>query len=138
MTAAPIQPLNQTPRHDLTLVRLRNTGASPAPIAPTLTIESASPIKPDAFRRRVQIGGLTSLTCSRAIVGMEQGAGRAVLRFPEAMIPPHGEQVLSFVVARGRDAGDLPVDLTQAEVAAAQGRAVLAQRGPALRPHASS
>jgi hypothetical protein len=107
--------LNQTPRHDLTLIRLRNTGASPAPIAPTLTIESAFPIKLDAFRQRVQIGGLTSLACSCAIVGMEQVAGRAVLSFPEAVIPPHGEQVLSFVVARGRTAGDLSVDLAQAK-----------------------
>jgi hypothetical protein len=105
--------LNQTPRHDLTLIRLRNAGARPAPVAPTLTIESAFPIKLDAFRRRVQIGSLTSLACSCAIVGMEQVAGRAVLRFPEAVIPPHGEQVLSFVVARGRNVGNLPFDLAQ-------------------------
>ena len=107
--------LNQPPRQDLALIRLRNTGASPAPIAPALTIESAFPITLDAFRRRVQIGGLTSLTCSCAILGMEKVAGRAVLRFPEAVITPHGEQVLSFVVARGRNASDLPVDLAKAE-----------------------
>jgi len=106
---------NQTPRHDLALIRLRNTGAKPAPVAPSLTIESAFPIALNAFRRRVEIGGATSLACSCAIVGMEKAAGRAVLRFPEAVIPPHGEAVLSFVVAHGRNVDDLPIDLAQAE-----------------------
>jgi hypothetical protein len=63
----------------------------------------------------VLIDGWTGLACSRTIVGMEKGAGRMVLHFPEAVIPPHGEQAFSFVVARGRNAGDLPVDLTRAE-----------------------
>jgi hypothetical protein len=107
--------LNQTPRHDLALIRLRNTGTSPAHIAPTLTIESAFPVTLDAIRRRVQIGGTTSLACSCAIVGMEEGSGRVVLHFPEAVVPPHGEQVLSVVVARGRNAGNLSVDVPQAE-----------------------
>ena len=83
--------LDKTPRHDVTLIRLRNTGASAAPVAPTLTIESAAPITLDAFRQRVQIGGWTGLACSRSIVGMEKGGGRAVLHFPEAVIPPHAE-----------------------------------------------
>ena len=95
---------NQTPRHDLTIVHLRNTGASPARVTPTLTIESASPIQLDPSGRRVQIGGSTSLTASSVIAVMEKGAGRAMCRFPETVIPPHGEQVLSFVVARGRNA----------------------------------
>ena len=106
---------NQTPRHDLTLVHLRNTGASPARITPTLTIESASPIQLDSSRRRVQVGGITSLTASGVIADLEKRAGRTVCRFPETVIPPHGEQVLSFVVARGRNAGDLAVDLSKAE-----------------------
>ena len=106
---------NKPRRHDLTLIRLHNTGASPAPFTPTLQIESASPITLDASRRRVQIGGWTSLTCSVAITVLENGPGRASLRFPEVVIPPHGEQVLSFVVARGHDAGEVPVDLAKAE-----------------------
>ena len=106
---------NQAPRHDLTLVHLRNTSASPARITPTLTIESASPIQLDSSRRRVQVGGITSLTASGVIADLEKRAGRTVCRFPETVIPPHGEQVLSFVVARGRNAGDLAVDLSKAE-----------------------
>ena len=106
---------NQTPRHDLTLVHLRNTGASPARITPTLTIESASPIQLDSSRRRVQVGGSTSLATSGVFADMEKSASRTVCRFPETVIPPHGEQVLSFVVARGRNTGDLAVDLSKAE-----------------------
>ncbi|MGD0261020.1 MAG: hypothetical protein ABSD29_14490 [Verrucomicrobiota bacterium] len=107
--------LDKTPRHDLTLIRLRNTGTSAAHVAPALTIESASPIALDAFRQRVQIGGWTGLACSRSIVAMEKGGGRAVLHFPKTLIPAHAEEAISFVVARGRNAADVPVDLAQAE-----------------------
>jgi hypothetical protein len=104
---------NQPARHDLVLVRMRNTGAAPASVSPSLTIESAAPMMPDAFRRRVQIGGSTAVSCSPAIVAMQQGGGRLVLRFPEGTIPAHGEGTLSFVVARGRDAGDRAFDFKQ-------------------------
>jgi hypothetical protein len=106
---------NQPPRHDLTLVHLRNTGGSLARISPTVTIESASPIQLDPPRRRVQVGASTTVTTAGVIADMEQGANRAVCRLPEMAIPPHGEQVLSFVVARGRNAGNLALDLTRAE-----------------------
>jgi hypothetical protein len=109
--SAPVQP----PRHDMTLIRLRNTGTSAARVAPSLTIESASPIMLDAFRQRVQLGGLTSLACSRSIVAMEKVGGRAVFHVPATVIPPHAEQTFSFVVARGRDAAGVPVDLAHAE-----------------------
>ncbi len=126
--------LNQPTRHDLALIRLRNTGASEERVAPALTIESMSQIALDAFRRRVLVGAGTTLACSVAIVGMEKGAGRAVLRFPEAVIPPHGERVLSFVVVRGPDAGDLSVTLKHGRVVTAQGRTVLGKSASALRP----
>jgi hypothetical protein len=104
---------NHPPRHDLVLVRMRNTAATPASVSPTLTLESAAPMAADAFRRRVQIGGWTTVSCSPAIIAMQQGGGRLVLRFPEGTIPAHGEGTLSFVVARGRDAGDRPFDFRQ-------------------------
>ena len=107
--------LDKPPRHDMTLIRLRNTGTSAARVAPSLTIESASPITLDAFRQRAQLGGLTSLACSRSIVAMEKVGGRAVFHVPETVIPPHAEQTFSFVVARGRGAGGVPVDLAYAE-----------------------
>jgi len=53
---------------------LRNTGASPARVVPTLTFESASPIQLDPSRRRVHIGGGTCLTASGAITDIEKGA----------------------------------------------------------------
>jgi len=107
--------LDQSPRHDVTLVRMRNTGASAVPIASTLTIESASALTLDAFRQRVQIGGWTSLACSRSIVAMEQSGGRGVVRFPETMLASQAEESLAFVVARGRNSGDVPVDLARVE-----------------------
>jgi hypothetical protein len=108
-------PANNPPRHDLVIVRMRNTGASEARIAPTLTIESTLPITPDVFRRRVQIGAWTTLTCSPAIVAMEKHRGRVVLRFPEGAIPAQGEGSLAFAVARGRNAPDLPLDPSRVE-----------------------
>jgi hypothetical protein len=107
--------LDKPPRHDVTLIRLRNTGASVSRVTPAMTIESASSIMLDAFRQRVQLGGWTTLTCSRSIVAMEKVGGRAVLHFPETVIPPHAEEALAFVVARGRNAGDLPLDLAHAD-----------------------
>ena len=104
---------NNLSRHDLVLVRMRNTGATPASVSPMLTIESTAPMVPDAFRRRVQIGVGTTISCSPAIVAMEKGGGRLVLRFPEGTIPAHDEGTLSFVVARGRDAADQPFDFKQ-------------------------
>ena len=106
---------NQTPRHDVTLVHLRNVGANAAPVAPTVTIQSASPITLDASRQRVQIGGGTSVACSRGIAGLERVSGRAVVRLAEMVIAPHAEETVSFVVARGRNADDVPVNLTHAE-----------------------
>jgi hypothetical protein len=106
---------NQTPRHDLVLVRMRNAGSAPALVSPTLTIESAAPLSADAFRRRVQIGGWTTVFCSPMIVGMQRSGGRLVVRFPEGMIPAQGEGTLSFVVARGRKAGDEPFDFKLGE-----------------------
>jgi hypothetical protein len=108
-------PANKSPRHDLLLVRISNTGAREARVAPTLTIESASPLMPDVFRRRVQIGAWTALTCSPTIVAMEKHGGRLVLRFPEGAIPAHGETSLAFAVARGRNAPDLPLDPPRVE-----------------------
>ena len=106
---------DQPPRHDVTLVRLRNTGANAARLAPALAIESASPINLDAFRQRLRVGGWTSLACSRSIVAMEKVGGRAVLHFPETVIRPHAEETLAFIVARGSNAADVPVDLAHAE-----------------------
>jgi hypothetical protein len=106
---------NKPRRHDLVLVHMRNTGATPASVSPTLTIESSAPMAPDAFRRLVQVGGSTTVSCSRAILGMEENRGRLVLRFPEGVIPAHGEGTLSFVVARGRDAGDRSFDFEQGD-----------------------
>ena len=106
---------NHPPRHDLVLVHMRNTGTAPASVSPTLTVESDQRMAPDVFRRRVQIGGGTMLFCSPAIVGMQRGGGHLVLRFPEGVIPAHGEGTLSFVVARGR-AGDRPFDFRQGDV----------------------
>jgi len=106
---------SKSPRHDLVLVRMRNTGTSPASVSPMLTIESASPITPDVFRHRVQIGGGTTLTCSPAIVAMEKGGGRVVLRFPAGVIPASGAGSLAFVVARGRRSADVPLDLPHVE-----------------------
>ena len=107
--------LDKPPRHDITLVRLRNTGTTPARVTPAVTIESASPISLDAFRQRVHLGGWTSLAFSGSIVAMEKVGGRAVFHTPEMVIAPHGEQTFSYVVARGRNAADVPVDLTHAE-----------------------
>jgi hypothetical protein len=106
---------SQSPRHDLVLVRMRNTGTSPALVSPQVTIDSAAPITPDAFRRRVRIGGWTTLVCSPTIVAMEKSGNRFILRFPEGEIPAHGEGTLSYVVARGRNAGDVPFDFTRGE-----------------------
>ena len=107
---------NHPPRHDLVLVRMHNMADTPASVSPTLTIESAAPMTPEPFRRRVQVGNSTTVSCSPAILGMHQGGGRMVLQFPAATIAPHGEGTLSYVVARGRDAGDLPFDFKQGEV----------------------
>ena len=107
--------LDKPPRHDVTLIRLRNTGASAARVVPGVAIESASPIKLDAFRQRLQVGGWTTLSCSRNIVAMEKVGKRAVFHVPEMVIGPHAEETLSFVVARGRNAADVPVDLAHAE-----------------------
>ena len=106
---------DQPPRHDVTLVRLRNTGTRAARVTPAVTIESALPITLDAFRQRVSLGAWTSLACSRNIVAMEKVGGRAVFHLPETVIKAHAEQTLSFVVARGRGAADVPVDLANAE-----------------------
>jgi hypothetical protein len=107
---------DEPPRHDETLVRLRNTGASAARLAPALTIESASPVNLDAFRRRLRLGSWTSVACSRNIVAMEKVGERAVLHFPETVIRPHAEETLAFIVARGRNAADVPINLARAEL----------------------
>ena len=62
-------------RQQLFAPRLR-AGANPqyrrerSSVAPTLVIESASPLTPDVFRRRVQIGAWTTLTYSPTILAM--------------------------------------------------------------------
>jgi hypothetical protein len=106
---------SKPPRQDLVTVHLRNTGTSSASVSPTLTIESASPITPDLLRRRVQIGGGTTLTCSPTIVAMEKGGGRVVLRFPEGRLAAGGEGSLAFVVARGRKSAAPPLDPSHVE-----------------------
>jgi hypothetical protein len=106
---------NKVARHDLVLVHMRNSGTAPASVAPTLTIESKAFLAPDAFRRMVQIGGSTTVSCSPAILGMEEGRGRLVLHFPEGVIPAHGEGTLSFVVARGREVNDRSFDFKQGD-----------------------
>ena len=102
-------------RHDLLMVRIRNAGRSPTSVSPQLTIESAAPMTPEPFRQRVQIGGSTMVNCSSAIVAMQRNGRRLLVQFPEMAIPARGESTLSFVVARGRQAGDAPFDFTQGE-----------------------
>jgi hypothetical protein len=106
---------NATPRHDVLAVRMRNIGARRARVAPTLIIESALPITPELFLRRVRIGDGTIITCSAAVVAMQKHSGRVVLRFPEDTIPGQGEGRLAFAIARGKNPAELPLDPMRVE-----------------------
>jgi hypothetical protein len=104
------------PRHDLLLVHLRNRGGSArSNLTPTLTIESAALITPEAGGRRVRIGGQTTLFCTEPWKRAENGENRLTLFFAPVTLPAGGNRSLAFGVGRGRGAGEFPRDLAQAE-----------------------
>ena len=102
------------PRHDLLLVRLRNSGAPDSKVIPTLSVESAQAVTPQADRRHVLIGAGTTLLLPQQYERIEKIRAKTVFYFPSTNVRPDQETILPFSVARGEHADDLPRDSAQA------------------------
>jgi hypothetical protein len=103
------------PRHDVVLVRLRNTGAGDVRVSPLVVIESDQPIGALA-KGIVEIGTGTRLVWPGT--GAEEVSAdkkKVVLHQGSVVIPAGGQIELSFGAIRGgRDEAPLPKDAAQA------------------------
>jgi len=101
-------------RNDTLLVRLRNPGATPARITPTLTVESETPVA-TVDARTLRLGPGMLMVASQPCPHVEQAGPRTLLRFDETLLPPGGERVLAFTVSRGARPVAFPQTVAQAE-----------------------
>ncbi|MHB8520283.1 MAG: glucosidase family protein, partial [Limisphaerales bacterium] len=106
---------HQPPRHDVVIVRLRNTSSVEAKAAPTLTIESESAITPGTDQKSMRIGGWTSLQCTGPFTIAEKAEHRFVLQFEDTTLAPGAQRTLAFCVARGAETPVLLRDVSGAE-----------------------
>jgi hypothetical protein len=111
----PIPAEAAAPRRYVVVVRLRNTGESPATAKPRVTIESQWPLKVAADRQQAGAGDSTKVTCSRPIADAKAGREKLVLRLQPVPLAAGGEQCFSVLVTRGKDAAARPVDVAEAE-----------------------
>ncbi|MCX7825918.1 MAG: hypothetical protein N2689_10215 [Verrucomicrobiae bacterium] len=106
---------NLPPRHDVLIVRARNTGQVEARIVPTLAIASAYPIAPAEDGKRVTIGAQTTVTCAQPFESAERSPHKVMLKFKDTTIPPRREIAFAFGIGRGREAAAIPRDVAHAE-----------------------
>lgn len=97
-------------RHDLLLVRLRNTGSTEARLEPRLRIESETPVALDKSANQAIVGPITRLSGSVPFVVEESGKGRSVLGLGILAVPAGEERTLVIAVGRGSDAVPCPTD----------------------------
>jgi hypothetical protein len=112
----------QPPRHDVLLVRLRNYRGGEARVVPALTIESQFDITADATQKRVRVGPATTVYCPQPWASAEQGKGKLVLQFAEAVISADTEKVLAFGIGRGQGTAEFPPTVMLAEWARKRAR----------------
>jgi len=109
------QPESRPPRHDLVIARLRNTGAQPVKVTPTLLVESEQPIVLQPDKRHVLIGSETKLASPVPFARAAPSEQKLSLWFEPAEIPGGGEHVLAVGVARGSGRRLVPKDMAEAE-----------------------
>jgi len=109
------------PRHDMILLRVRNTGTIAVRCIPSLTIESECNVSPEPAARRVRIGPYTTLISAERFEALTRSDGVPILHLSPVSLPPGKERGLALCVVRGR--WDEPVPVTWPEALAARKRA---------------
>jgi len=94
-------PGERQPRHDIMLVRMRNTGSKPTAVSPMLILETASPVTPLNEQKQVAIGGRTLLTLPESLMRVETRSNKTTLAFHARRIAPGEIITLAFAVTRG-------------------------------------
>jgi len=104
------------PRHDLLLVRLRNTSAAPVRISPQLNIQTTAEIGADAASKTLRIGGDTRLFIPSGWLTTDPNGSPV---FDSFELAGGAERKLVFGIGRGDGAVFFPQNLAQAESARA-------------------
>ena len=108
-------PAARPPRHDIVIVRFRNTASDPVSVTPTLTIESQSPVNAAEDQKHIQIGTVTTVVAPEAFTSLRRSNSAVTVAFAARQIPPGAARELAFGVGRGEDLTDLPHDAADAE-----------------------
>lgn len=106
-----------SPRHDVLLVRLHNSGNAPIKITPRLKIETTEDVHADFSGKVVQIGGETRVFLPAG--GLTTNSD-ALLVLKTIELPAGGSRSLAVGVGRGGSAAYFPKNLRQATAARAR------------------
>lgn len=110
--AAAMEP--RPPRHDVMIVRLRNTGTSAVTVRPIVTIEDQYPVYADQDGRQTHIGPSIVLSAAAPAEIVEEDKNRWLARFDAVTLQPGQERRLAFGLALGSGARPAPQSLEEA------------------------
>jgi len=104
------------PRHDLIVVRVRNTGEAEATVRPTVLVESEMPIAVHSDPLRVAIGPDTTLFAAERFDASQQSdnPNELLMKFPPIKLAGGAEGQLAVGVGRGQHPRPAPEDWASA------------------------
>ncbi len=94
------EPIAGSPREDLVILHLKNTGKTPVAVNPLVRVETQYPVDAKAADR-VRVGMLTDVLTSPAPPRIETAASGTVMHLPAVALAPGAEQRVAVTVARG-------------------------------------
>ncbi|MBN1343124.1 MAG: hypothetical protein JXQ73_10615 [Phycisphaerae bacterium] len=102
------------PRHDMVIAHMICDGKTSGVIVPSLLVESEQPIWADAAQRRVRVGSDMTILLREPFEIADQPPGKLLLNLRQVTVSPGKSPSLVMCVARGRDAAEVPIELSQA------------------------